>query len=869
MAEPKWQLVICCPRLPLVRPTMTCNPESNTSKLVRASLLSADRSAAAVSPSSPVSELTLTLGSGSSVTWPMRSVPSEIFEIFTTYLTRSELKALRLVCKEFDTKISAIYFRNVVVPFSPEIYARLNRDDGLEPKDARRGPFSNGMRLFRDFGPYVLRFALSLELDEAALAYPPLKTSQQAIPTFWGIYRWPHEAYLRYPDIEHLEQTADETDGMKEALAYLTRLTNIGLCCDAGLGFLPGPEYFGLTPALNRQAVFATKDWRIPSQQSSSDNAKASQQVITVADCNEVTRDNEIPRNLRFKHNILKKMVTDAGYSPSQVDEAIQVLLQTERTTLANVEIEEVAAPIPNSPVPSRTSSISSSSSTTSTPAQLTHNVEQPSQPSGSLPQKCWPLIPASLTRAQLEFILELEWAHRAMIQSFVISIIDNALLGIYDNLTSLTIAKIPSAHVHFFCRHDIWRGLSNLSNVSLGVIADWRRVSKTAAGVTEDTRISPVKAVGTVFKLMQEYMCGNASIESIHFEWLCGGELAYSPDQRNLHVLPAPFLEAPEDLVVVKVTEKTKLLHLPHIKHLSLKNCWSPPHVLLQTVRRMALASLKKLELESFSLSGPPSWTAQAPLLAPLTVPPGTGIPLTRVLQHLQRGMSQPWENGMPPWLDAHHPGVDNNPLHGPWQPFYASLASTPSSQLPEPTWYPDWLSWAGIIDHFSPSIKACDVPDRCSSEEIRQTRRHKLEAVSRFIPAALELMSDEANYNLASLSFKSCGYVAVDVSTLRTRKILPASLNGPVNVVSSRRGVQTLGLIQSCNDRLLASISSWMPPAELAYLEVGYRFRHGWEGVYDEVTCACAFADGVRFLGLGRFSGTIENPATRNERA
>lgn len=42
---------------------------------------------------------------------------------------------------------------------------------------------------------------------------------------------------------------------------------------------------------------------------------------------------------------------------------------------------------------------------------------------------------------------------HCAMIESYLISIIDNARDSCFSNLTNMTIAKIPSAHVHILCR--------------------------------------------------------------------------------------------------------------------------------------------------------------------------------------------------------------------------------------------------------------------------------------------------------------------------------------------------------------------------------------------------------------------------------
>lgn len=153
-----------------------------------------------------------------------------------------------------------------------------------------------------------------------------------------------------------------------------------------------------------------------------------------------------------------------------------------------------------------------------------------------------WPLIPINLTRAQMELLLELEWAHRAMIQSYVISVIDNASLGCYEHLTTLTIAKIPSCHLRILQRDDLWASIPSLKSVHLGVIADWRRITKPTPGCIEDSPISPLGAVGAVFALLQDHISQQPHVESIHFEWICGGEFAPSSHQRNQYVLLHPL---------------------------------------------------------------------------------------------------------------------------------------------------------------------------------------------------------------------------------------------------------------------------------------------------------------------------------------
>ncbi|GJD03761.1 F-box domain-containing protein [Colletotrichum higginsianum] len=531
-------------------------------------------------------------------TWPPAKIPVEIFDEITTYLSRLDVKNLRLVNREFDQMISAKYFRNVVVPFRSEIYQAMKKKAFLENEDneqAQSGKdtlFSSGMRIFQSFGEHILRFALSLELDEENLAYPPIKPTQEAITSYWGIYRWPHESYLRYTELEGLEQTADETASMMEALGYLAKVQELGLCCDAGLGYLLGPDQQLESPPLPHP-VFGLRNLRYRTLQRhlriNSDSMNARKLAF------------ESPRD--FKYTVLESMVRKAGYAQDQAKDAIAMLLSTENVSLTSIDFDERTA--------AAAAALASSESQVINRAVLQHVDAAPDQdhddtftrtlmavlrdsPAG------YPLQPRNLTRGQKEMLLELEWAHRALIQSYVIALIDNARLSRFNSLTTLTIAKIPSSHIFMFQRPDFWQSLPNLTNVALAVVADWRQVAKVAPGCVEDTFVSPVESVLKVQSLLQDHIATQENIKFLHFEWICGGEFAPGTTQRNLYVLPAPFC-SPEQMVHPETAKSPDvLLSLPHVRHLSLKNCYATPHVFLQALRTMAGQSLQKLELET-----------------------------------------------------------------------------------------------------------------------------------------------------------------------------------------------------------------------------------------------------------------------------
>ncbi|KAL6900295.1 hypothetical protein GGI43DRAFT_43264 [Trichoderma evansii] len=855
--------------------------------------------------------------------WPMAQLPVEIFEIITRYLTRADVQALRLVCREFEAKVSAQYFRNVVVPFRAELYTSL--DDENNAAIASR-LFSNGMRIFESFGPHILRFALSLELDEFILAYPPVKPAQEAIPAFWGIYRWPHETYHRYRDLEGLEQTADETDSMKKALRCLTKVTNIGLCCDAGLGFLVGPEH-AVQKINNRDPVFDARDWHQDSR------VKKGDTLVAVSDFNGVRRDltSATAQHDNFKRRVLEKMISDAGFAGYYVHEAIDLLLETEGVTISEIDFDErevnvdeqqqqlqqqqqearisrraqrqfqiqhllqqhnpqpqqqqqavlpqqqqqqnndifdvFGFQVPNHhggnfqlPVPADGNG---NETTTFGPPEedaafgIPNIPEIPAQPAPAArpphiqPRPAeqegqrqvafetanrQPLIPTNLTRAQKELLLELEWAHRAMIQSYVISIIDNARDGCFTNLTNVTIAKIPSAHIHILCHKELWENIPSIKTVSLAVIADWRKISKPSPGVVEDVHVSPVDAVNKVYRLLNDHIGRRPNIESLRFEWICGGEFARGPYQRNQYVLPAPFVESPDLMISPEgAKDANRLLHLPFIKYLSLKNCWFAPHVLFQTTRYMALHSLEKLDLETVSISGPPTIPPQQPANPAPIAADDNGVPLLPLF---------PGVVGPMPVALFQQPAVP--PV--PEEPSVDRLA------------LPETFSWAGFCEHFSPGIKMRHLPRfRESSSSDTDGSSNKSEDLSPFLPDASKLKVDESRYGLSSISFKSCGYVFIDVRTLDIRAILPTEAQlGHAFANALRHDI--FHSMQYSKDKFLGRIVPYMLPAEMKTLEHIFLFEQGWSKVYPEQVLDDAVTDGFDCPGMARFSGTLE---------
>lgn len=132
-----------------------------------------------------------------------------------------------------------------------------------------------------------------------------------------------------------------------------------------------------------------------------------------------------------------------------------------------------------------------------------------------------------TLKTAQKKLLMELEWANRALVLSWANGLTDISRAGGLRNLVCLRLAKVPSSHLPGISSVDLRNGLPNVKEVHLGVLADWRRLTKTLeAGTIKDESLEPVEVVPHAFNLL-ETIAKQRNITTLHFEWVCGGELS------------------------------------------------------------------------------------------------------------------------------------------------------------------------------------------------------------------------------------------------------------------------------------------------------------------------------------------------------
>ncbi|KAE9583431.1 hypothetical protein CGMCC3_g665 [Colletotrichum fructicola] len=442
------------------------------------------------------------------------------------------------------------------------------------------------------------------------------------------------------------------------------------------------------------------------------------------------------------------------------------------------------------------------------------------------------------------------------------------------------------------FQRQDFWQSLPNLTNVALAVVADWRQVAKVAPGCVEDTFVSPVDAVGRAYRVLRDYIGKQKNISYLHFEWICGGEFAPGITQRNHYVLPAPFCMPVHMPALEAAKSPDLLLSLPHIKHLSLKNCYSVPHVFLQVIRSMALQSLEKLELETVSLAGPPvrrqghAAFFHGHLAAPAAAAQQGQQQQVWQLQPVQANGQALQPPPLPP--APNQPGAApaqliNIPLgilaQGPAQIAQALNIGAQNAQAPAlaqapdpvtPEWdtmrlrVPDLLTWTGVIERLAPVPGIAELTaTQDNDDETEGLDDAATDEGYKLIPRANLLRKEKKSFCLESMSFKSCGYVALDVPFIDNTNTLSLRppWQEPQEITTRRR--ELAPFMQHCNDRLAAKITNFLPPQERFNLATAYGMDLTWASWYDEEVIEAAKRDGVMVPGKGRFSGTITTTA------
>jgi hypothetical protein len=679
---------------------------------------------------------------------------------------------------------------------------------------------------------------MSFEFDEQRLATPPIKSDQLAVITFWGIYRWPHKIYNRYAQLEGLEQTADETRTMTRALGNISQATELGISIDGGLGYLTGPDVNSRVADRGEAPVVFGETRFVP-------EPKYKHPLLVPKTKSDDPPSYYSPINDSL-YESFERMLIEAGYRGENLVAAVRLMMESEGRPVAPAihrstsnDFTEAVHRVAGGNEPEGPTAIASTAGDLTTFADAivgqyigefpSTNDGRPNNP--KLRNTSPPLRPNDLTSAQKEMLLEIEWAQRAFMQSYVIAVIDNPLT--FKNITALVIARLPSGQLTSLRREDFWTTLCKIEKLTLGVIPDWREVSKLPEGWVHEQRLQPSLAVTSVYQVLQEQVSRRENIKRLHFEWLCGGEYAPGAHARNQNILAAPLVPRSMDMVCTTPGQKVQVLTLPHVECLSLKNCWTSPHILQQFLA-LGGNSLQSLEFDSVSLSAP----------IPLRANPGPA----NVANHGVAAMNQ-MMNAV-----AVHQATLQWQQHVQAQAPPLAAQNQPPPVPPQPPQQPVQVN----TDPVPIGLEWLRVRNGCWSELISEFTPGKSLADARYERGVGPKPPLRLPTKLKKMEFRSCGYVRMDLDFEQSMLDAP---DAPGLPLAGKRGTGYDTIMMFNQDNSLATIVNHISAMESATLQNIWGMETSWNISRGELVLD-AKQDLVLNAGRGRFDGIIEAP-------
>ncbi|KAF7187577.1 hypothetical protein HII31_10916 [Pseudocercospora fuligena] len=812
----------------------------------------------------------------SRATWPSEGyasnpLPLEIFDIITDFLSRDDIKSMRLVNKEFETKVSATLFWSSVVPFNTELYDMIDEyrplqaarpgDNGKGKARARELPSpaatglnwqnakedaqgkmykGHGLRVFQGFGPHIKRFGMSFEVAEGQLARPPIKKELDHVDSYHGSYDWPPQQYARFANLAGLERTADETLRMKAAFANLHKVQDLALSLDNGLGWLNGPDKSIYARVFQRPSAVFGQSRPVPDQQMQ--EAKAFWNSIQ--SCHRSLGIDFDPKEVSLARRMLTK-------PPAELS-GLQGTRYADPKNWLSIAGERTAPAI-----------IGTGATEDSRHGVLYTTFNQPDLNNAGLYDKS-ALVPADLRKEQKEWLMETDWAQRAFLECYMLAITDNP--ATFARVKSLTIAKVSSGLLPILARESFWDALPGLIDVTIHVKPDWRTVEKDNAGFAEACSRNPSDAVNFFHKsILRDRICLRPSITKLNIGWVGGGEHAEGIFARNNHLLPAPVTPLEHSTAI---TANFGLV-FKFVEHLTLTNCWMTPPMLQELVSIHAEKNLKSLTLDSVSLTAHPKFPtggqagihqqiAQAIVAAQNGHQPALpGLNPANPQQGLLANMQQ-WLNNPGPNFGAGHLQQLLQQHAQQWgllaqvpAPVQPAQATQPQPAVQQNAQQPvaanspavaHWTanhregSWPELIDKISPGRVFSDfLPQPAPWEEQLPERRQT---------------------NLRAIEFKSCGYAKLVNNNSFDQFAIEAGHDHHFSVWFRSRQAALNSAMMSTNDRHFGRIVQRIPLAESNALLLAWGLNeHLWSDGAEEPEY-----DGFLPGGTGRFSGRID---------
>lgn len=628
---------------------------------------------------------------------------------------------------------------------------------------------------------------------------PPIKGKFEVFDVFFGSYKWPHPDYRRFELLCGLEKKADEHRYMSTALSNLRGVQVLGICIDNGLGWLPGPDVSDRAQVFKEKTtIFGAREPEWEAKLSERDETwKGIVRSLRPEDGSNYRADGEMichgelpirPNEHGFYQAIVYPRKSNPSVEFSYQHNAAGRPIVFQGINIANVSPPTLAAP----------------------PIDLL----DPAEGNKESPFTNAPIVPNKLTTPQKEWLMETEWAQRAFISSYCMALTDNSLT--FQHVHTLNIAKLSSKHLGALERDDFWNALPSLSKLIMNVAADFRAISKDDSGEVVADDINPSAAATQFFRLIKTYVSKVRSINTISLGYSGGGERQTGIYGRNKLVLPAPLADYTDHNVFEQSFKK--VLPLPHVRYLTLTNCWIAPPLLKTFMSLTRRANLRSLTLDSVSLSAHP------------------GVPNPTYPDPLQNGV---YASPMGPplrFLSDLHLGN-----------FFAQRDSYPGPANADPVFgYLDsWVSIAGRVGSWADVINS--ISPGPTLDLVRYAFRYLEDPPPRRKPGSLEI-----------IKFISCGYVRLvnQPADSFDQSCLPEVVNSPPQCLRKRALDLMPVMMHRKTDQLLGQIVPVLPDLDDSVLATGFPMAIGWP----EEEGLDALEDGQPRGGDARFTGRVE---------
>jgi hypothetical protein len=617
--------------------------------------------------------------------WP-DDIPMDVINhLATKYLSREDVRNLRLVNKPMCEAFSPIYFRSLVTRFG-------------------EGMFTPSQQ----YGDSVNKFGISFDVDLPSLYHAKPKISQETQQSWWGDYEWPKPAYQRFPELQALEELVDDNKPfLKKILQYLRNASELALSLDSGHGWLNGPDLsdmqawdmrnngskiFGKTfAAANKQEEHLRNElFRWAQQNTINQSLKYLVERSTTEGLNTWNRTKSKIRWLESvrvrdynsfelesdQHDHHDHHHTGGPHPPAPNPNQAG----PNQLALAMANASLVPPPNNNHLLPGTAVAIAAAWQAQLWQAQLQLPVQgviqgaaqgpvQPGQyglvqalPGTAAPQPRpprfrrlraeiqrapspkrirgshipqWPLIfngynlaaevggqnsyiqekiadpgtsplkPGHLSEAQAQWLMETFWAQRAFLSAYTTSVILNK--GSLRSVHALNIAKLSSGLLPLLEQDEFWRALSGLRKLAIIISPDWRREHIPGDQSFQTSMLtSPVNASIKLTDFLRRFICNLENLSELTVGFVGGGEHAPGMLARNQHVLPAPITQNPRSWVSDHGDSAfpETMISFNHIKDLKFENCWFSPCMLRAFLEKSRDTSLRRLTLDSVSLT-------------------------------------------------------------------------------------------------------------------------------------------------------------------------------------------------------------------------------------------------------------------------